>query len=126
MKRIFTCIVCPNGCDIVAEYEGDEVISIEGATCPKGEDYVRQELIDPQRTIASSVPVDGGVLPLVSVRLDRPVPKRAIFQVMNAINQVRLQAPTAIGQVVLADVCGLGANVVVTKNVAAKQPEHSG
>lgn len=124
MKRIFTCIVCPNGCDIMAEYEDDEVISIEGATCLKGEEYVRQELIDPQRTIASSVPVDGGVLPLVSVRLDRPIPKRDIFQVMNAINQVRLQAPAAIGQVVLADVCGLSANVIVTKNVAAKQPEH--
>lgn len=120
MKRTFTCIVCPNGCDITAEYEGSEVISMEGATCPKGEDYVRQELTDPRRNIATSVPVDGGLLPLVSVRLDRPIPKKDFFRVMEAINQVRLQAPTAIGQVALANVCDLGANVIVTKNVAAK------
>lgn len=118
MTRTFTCIICPNGCEITAEYEGAEVTSVAGATCPKGADYVRQELTDPRRNIATSVPVDGGELPLVSVRLDRPIPKKDIFPVMEAINRVRLRAPTAIGQVALADVCGLGANVIVTKNVA--------
>ena len=41
MTRTFTCIICPNGCEITAEYEGTDVRSIEGATCPKGQDYVR-------------------------------------------------------------------------------------
>ena len=118
MTRTFTCIICPNGCEITAEYEGADVQTIEGATCPKGADYVRQELTDPRRNIATSVPVEGGELPLVSVRLDRPIPKKDIFAVMDAINGVRLQAPTFIGQVALADVCGLGANVIVTKPVA--------
>ena len=39
---------------------------------------------------------------------------------MEAVNAVRLRAPTAIGQVALADVCGLGSNVIVTKNVARR------
>ena len=103
MTRTFTCIVCPNGCEITAEYEGARVGAITGAACPKGEDYVRQELTDPRRTIATSVPVDGGELPLVSVRLNRPIPKKDIFRVMEAVNAVRLQAPVSIGQVVLAD-----------------------
>lgn len=124
MTRTFTCVVCPNGCDIHAEFEGDEILSIEGFTCPKGRDYVQQEIVDPRRNIATSVLVDGGVLPLVSVRLDRPIPKKEIFRVTEAIDQVRLQAPTTIGQVVLANVCGLGANVIVTKNVAAAQAAH--
>lgn len=121
MTRTFTCVVCPNGCDIRAEFEGDEIRSIEGHTCPKGRDYVQQEIVDPRRNIATSVLVDGGALPLVSVRLDRPISKKEIFRVMEAIGQVRLQAPATIGQVVLADVCGSGANVIVTKNVAAVQ-----
>lgn len=121
MKRTFTCVVCPNGCDILSEFEGDKILAIEGFACPKGRDYVQQEIIDPRRSIATSVLVDGGVLPLVSVRLDHPIPKKEIFRVMEAINQVRLQAPTAIGQVVLANVCGLDSNVVVTKNIAAIQ-----
>lgn len=120
MTRTFTCIVCPNGCEITADYEGTEIHSIQGATCPKGEAYVRQELTDPRRNIASSIPVDGGELPLVSVRLDRPIPKKDIFRVMEAINRLRVSAPTAIGQVVLSDVCGLGANVIITKPVAAR------
>ena len=122
MVKEFTCIVCPNGCTITAEAEarGDgtyAVRSVQGAACPRGTAYVEQELTDPRRTIATSVPVDGGGLPLVSVRLNRPIPKKDIFRVMEAVNAVRLQAPVSIGQVVLADVCGLGADVIVTKNV---------
>ena len=115
MTRSFTCIICPNGCEITAEYEGDTVYAVQGATCRKGD---RQGLADPQRIIATSVLVEGGELPLASVRLSRPIPKKDIFRVMEVINTVRLQAPTAVRQVALADVCGLGADVIVTKNVA--------
>ena len=120
MTREFTCIVCPNGCDITADYEGTQVNRVTGALCPKGEEYVRQELTAPRRTIASSVLVEGGELPLTSVRLDRSIPKEEIFHVMEAVHGVRLQAPVSIGQVALADVCGLGANLIVTKPVARR------
>ena len=50
MKRTFTCIVCPNGCEIEAEYEGTQVLSVTGNLCPKGKSYVTQELVDPRRT----------------------------------------------------------------------------
>ena len=60
MKKQFTCIVCPNGCEIEAEVENGQVISVTGHTCPRGEQYVRQELTAPRRTIASSVLVKGG------------------------------------------------------------------
>jgi hypothetical protein len=59
MKKQFTCIVCPNGCEIEAEVENGQVISVTGHTCPRGEQYVRQELTAPRRTIASSVLVKG-------------------------------------------------------------------
>ena len=39
---------------------------------------------------------------------------------MEAINRLHVKAPTTIGTVVLADVCGLGANVIITKHVAAR------
>ena len=64
MKKQFTCIVCPNGCEIEAEVENGQVISVTGHTCPRGEQYVRQELTAPRRTIASSVLVKGGELPV--------------------------------------------------------------
>lgn len=79
MKKQFTCIVCPNGCEIEAEVENGQVISVTGHTCPRGEQYVRQELTAPRRTIASSVLVKGGELPVTSVRLTKAVPKDMIF-----------------------------------------------
>ena len=52
MMREFTCIICPNGCEIRAEIEEKEggaveILSIEGAACKKGNAYVEQELKDP-------------------------------------------------------------------------------
>lgn len=130
MTREFTCIVCPNGCSIRAELEGGAITAVEGALCPKGDAYVRQELTDPRRTIASSVRLEGGALPLVSVRLTAPVPKARLTDVMEAIKAARLRAPVRAGDVVLHDVLGLGADVIVTKNVESaaqrpdKQPHH--
>ncbi len=87
MKKQFTCIVCPNGCEIEAEVENGQVISVTGHTCPRGEQYVRQELTAPRRTIASSVLVKGGELPVTSVRLTKAIPKDMIFPVMDEIRQ---------------------------------------
>ena len=117
MKRTFTCIVCPNGCEIEAEYEGTDVISVTGNLCPKGKTYVTQELIDPRRTIATSVRVIGGTMPLTSVRLTHAIPKDRIFDVMREINRVELAAPVSIGDTVIRDVLGLGSDVIVTKNI---------
>ena len=37
MKKVYTCIICPNGCEIEAEIEGTYVLSVKGHTCDKGE-----------------------------------------------------------------------------------------
>ena len=117
MKRTYTCIVCPNGCEIEAEYEGKSVLSVSGNLCPKGRDYVTQELVDPRRTIATSVRVTEGAMPLASVRLTAAIPKARIFDAMTAINAVTLAAPVAIGDVVIRDLLGLGCDVIATRNV---------
>ena len=120
MKKQFTCIICPNGCDIEAETENDKVISVTGQSCPRGEQYVRQELTAPRRTIAGSVLVRGGELPLASVRLTSAIPKNMIFPVMKEIHRVVLTAPVKAGTVVLHNVCSLDSDVIVTKNVNTK------
>ena len=119
MIRQYTCIICPNGCEMEAHIEDGQLVSLTGATCPKGEAYVRQELTDPRRTIASSALVVGGALPLVSVRLTNPVPKDRLFDVMAEIRKLRLPAPVTLGQCLIHDVLGLGSDVIATKNVSA-------
>lgn len=121
VKKTYTCIICPNGCDIEAEIKDGEILSITGHTCPKGEAYVHQELTAPTRTIATSVLVLDGELPLASVRLTNPIPKDMIFPAMEEIKKLCLTAPVAEGTVILEKVCGLDSDVIVTKNVARKQ-----
>ena len=122
MQREFTCIVCPNGCRITADYEKKEdgtllIKSVEGHTCRRGEEYVRQELTDPRRTIATSVAVKGGEMPLASVRLTAPVPKKDIFRVMEAVRGITLEAPAVEGTVILSGVLGYDADLIVTRTV---------
>ena len=115
MLREFTCIICPNGCEITAGVEDNQIISIEGALCPKGETYVNQELTDPRRNIATSVLVKGGELPLASVRLTNPIPKARIFDAMAEIRGIAVEAPVEAGTVVIRGILGLDSAVIVTK-----------
>ena len=118
MKKTYVCIICPNGCEIETETNGEKLLAAQGALCAKGEEYVERELFNPQRNIATSVLVENGTLPLVSVRLSQPIPKNKIFAVMREIQAVRLQAPVKMGQIVLEDVLNLKSDVLSTKNVA--------
>ncbi len=117
MLKEYTCIMCPRGCDISAQVENEAIILIEGASCEKGTDYVKQELIDPQRNIATSVLVEAGEFALVSVRLDKPIPKNMIFTVMEIIKKARVKAPIHVGQVLIKNVAGLDCNLIATKKV---------
>lgn len=78
-----------------------------------------QEIENPMRNIATSVLIDGGELPLASVRLSGMIPKDRIFDVMDEIRKVEMPAPVHEGDVAIADVLGLGVDVIVTKDVEA-------
>lgn len=122
MVREFTCIMCPQGCDIRVELEEDQekngkILQISGNKCPKGKEYVTQEIINPVRNIATSILVEGGELPLASVRLTKPVPKARIFDVMAEIRRIHVPAPVMEGEIVIHDCLGLGSDVMVTKTV---------
>lgn len=120
MLKDYFCIICPNGCEITAETEKGEILSLSGAKCKRGNEYVKQELIDPRRNIATSVLLLDGELPLVSVRVTNSIPKDQIFQVMEEIKKIKLQAPVVSGQIAIENVLGLGSDVIITKNVSKK------
>ena len=120
MKGKFTCIVCPTSCVVHAEWNDTELQSTDHAQCKLACDYVRSEIFDPRRTVTTTVRVDDGDLPLVSVKTDPPVPKAKMFEVMQHLAQVVMKAPVNIGDIVVADVRGTGCNVVATKKIARR------
>ena len=111
------CIGCPLGCPLKVEMEGNEVVSVTGNTCPRGDAYARKEVTNPTRIVTSTVKVNGGKRPVVAVKTKSDIPKSKIFEVMEAINKVEVTAPVAIGDVVITDVAGTGVEVVATANV---------
>ena len=117
MLREFTCIICPNGCEIQADVENGKILSITGNICPKGESYVEQELTDPRRNIATSILVKNGELPLASVRLTNPIPKGEIGKAMEEIRKISLEAPVKAGTIVISGILGYESDVIVTKTV---------
>ena len=79
MNRVFTCILCPNGCEIEVDYEGTTLHSVSGNLCPKGKEYVTQELVCPKRNIATSVLVEGRRTPACECASDCPDSARGDF-----------------------------------------------
>lgn len=116
-KRELVCIGCPLGCPLTVELDGDEVVSVSGNTCKRGDVYARKEVTNPTRIVTSSVKVEGGTLAAVSVKTKEDIPKGKIFDCVTALKDVVVKAPVHIGDVVLADVAGTGVDVIATKNV---------
>jgi CxxC motif-containing protein len=63
------------------------------------------------------VRITGGIYPCCSVRTDAPIPKAKIFEAMELLKKVELHSPVHVGDVVIADVLGTGANFIVTRDM---------
>lgn len=117
------CITCPMGCTLQVTHEGDTLLHVEGNTCPRGEAYVRRELTDPRRMVATTVRVKGGTHPLVPVATEAPFPKPRIFELLDEIRKIELAAPVQLKQVVLADALGTGIAVVASRDMPRSEEE---
>ncbi len=118
-ERHLTCIGCPMGCQITVKMEGGEVKEVTGNTCKRGDDYARKEVTNPTRIVTSTVRVTGGHLNMVSCKTKTDIPKGKIFDIAKALESVEVAAPVKIGDVVMANVCDTGVDVIATKNIRA-------
>lgn len=114
------CIVCPVGCRLKAEFNDDGTVRVSGNTCPKGAKYAAEELTNPVRTVTTSVPVSSGHMDLLSVKTRNPVPKASIPDVLRELRGVKVHAPVAVGDVVLANAAGTGVDIVATRSIRAQ------
>ncbi len=115
MKQI-TCIVCPNGCEMDVEPEG-EGYKISGNQCIRGKEYVVNEMICPKRSICSTVKTIYKELPRLPVRTDKDINLSDIFPVMKEINKVELNHPIHSGDIVIEDVLNTGVNIIATSDM---------
>ncbi len=111
----YLCIGCPLGCRLELDVDDAGLFEVRGNSCKKGEEFARQEHTDPRRTVTTTVACEGGRWPRLPVRTTTTVPRDRVVEVCRALQHVVVHAPVAMGDVVLADVCGTGADVVTTR-----------
>lgn len=113
--RELTCIICPMGCRMKAQIEGEN-IEISGNSCKRGLTYAVQEISCPMRTVTSLIAIDGDDLPLCPVKTAGQVPKSKIGEVLSEIRSASIKAPVRVGEVLLSNVAQTGVNIVATAN----------
>ena len=115
--RNLTCIGCPLGCALRVEMENGEVLSVSGNTCKRGDDYARKEATHPTRIVTSTVAVTGGDIAMVSVKTQNDIPKEKIMDIMKSIEDIKVEAPVHIGDVIVANAADTGVNIIATKDI---------
>ncbi len=115
MMKTFTCVICPKGCSIQVETDGKNVVSVQGNACKRGALYAENEVTNPVRTLTTTVTTDYGTL--LPVKTTAPVPKAKLFEFMKIINQTTAKIPVEIGDVLIYNIGGSGADVVAAKTM---------
>ncbi len=118
MTRKIICVACPLGCEVLVELnEAGELQQISGNNCKRGVSYAQAECTHPTRPFTSTVRVEGGNLPLVSVKSAEPIPKAMMLACAEATKRIVAKAPVAMGDVVLANAAGTGIDLLATNRV---------
>ncbi|MGB8859483.1 MAG: DUF1667 domain-containing protein [Ilumatobacteraceae bacterium] len=115
----YLCIGCPLGCRLELDESHGEIVEVRGNSCNKGEEFARQEHRDPRRLVTTTIAVEGARWPRLPVKTTSAVPKALVRDVCAVLMRVRVHAPVAAGDTIVADVLGTGADVVATRSMEA-------
>lgn len=121
-KKELLCIVCPNGCRLSAELDGDE-LRVEGNGCPKGIEFARAELTNPVRSLTTTVRTVFPGVPALPVRTDGEIPKGKISEALAQLAGVCLDRRVGCGDTVLENLAGAGCRVIATSDILMEQKE---
>lgn len=114
MERKLVCIICPRGCRLSVSGEADS-LSVSGNSCKRGEIYAKEECTNPVRTLTSFVRVANRKNTMVSVKTSAPIPKDKLFEAMEVIRELKVDAPVNTGDVIKENI--YSAQLVATKSI---------
>lgn len=121
MRKVteITCVCCPNACQVrVDETNGN---AVSGNRCRNGAAYAIHELNNPKRRVSGEVRVIGADVDRCPVKTDRVVPRETLGNIAQALDELRVEAPIYVSQVLARDIAGTGANLVACKTIPKKQ-----
>lgn len=109
----FICIVCPKGCHLKVDEEGN----VTGNTCIRGEKYGKQEAVDPKRTVTSTVKIKSKLVRRLPVITSGDVPKDKVQEIVRFLDGIEVSAPIEVKDVVVSNIMDLGVDVVATRSI---------
>ena len=115
--KIMNCIMCPMGCEMTVTLENGKFAGVTGNSCPRGAKYAETEVTDPRRMLTTTVRIKGGLLPLLPVVSSDVLPKGKIAECAAFLRKVTVQAPVKAGEVIVADILGLGVDIVASRDM---------
>ena len=115
-----TCINCPIGCQLTVTKDDQGNLQIEGNLCKRGVAYAQAELTNPTRTVTSTVRLRGAAVSQLPVKTSAPIPKRQIQACMLSLKDIERNAPVKVGDVIVPNVCGTGADIIATRSIPEK------
>ena len=121
MKKTIICTVCPNGCEVVAEYTSRDDVKLSGNRCKRGIEYCINECFDPKRTFTSSVAINGAARRRMPVRTTAPISKDLLFACAEELKKIALDAPVVCGQTVASNILGTGVDLVACMTLDKKE-----
>ena len=114
MKHLI-CIVCPRGCRLTVDEENGYAVS--GNQCARGEEYGKNEILNPVRTVTTTVRIQSEEMKLCPVRTEKPIDKSKMFDCIKELNSLTLKAPVQMGDVVFENILSTGINVIATRDI---------
>ena len=114
------CLVCPKSC--ILNITGNlENISVKNNECNNGLDFVKKELMDPERILTSTMRVNSGIIPLVSVRSDKPVKKAELMVLVKQLDSIVVPAPIFSGQILVSALGENKVNIIATRIIEKQE-----
>jgi len=114
-----TCIVCPKGCQLVIEELDKEnnIISVTGNQCKRGEAFAKEEMYHPMRTLQTTVKTIFTDFERLPVKTSGSIPKDMMFNVMKVVKEVEIEYPMHVGDVVVENIINTGIDLIATTNM---------
>ncbi|MCR3956798.1 MAG: DUF1667 domain-containing protein [Gudongella sp.] len=114
MKERITCAICPMACEIdVFEREGDLIIA--GNRCGRGHEFIQKHLDEGDRIVTGRCLLSGGQMNRLPVSTNTKIPGKLVNQVLETIQNTRVQAPIKRGQIIIENILETGANVIAQR-----------
>ena len=113
------CVVCPKGCRLTVDT--DNGLKVTGNGCARGEKYARTETVCPQRTLTTTVLIEGAAVPRCPVRTVGTIARDSLMQAAREAGSIILHAPVKAGEVAAVNFCGTGVDLIVTRTLERVQ-----